>query len=461
MEIPDFEGVAVWPGDADYDATRAIWNAMHDRRPAVIARCATPQDVAAAIRHGRDRELAIAVRSGGHSMPGFSTCDGGIVIDLRPMDGVAIDPVARVATVGGGALLGDVDTAAQAHGLVVPAGVISHTGVAGLTLGGGVGRLMRRYGLTIDSLLAVELVTADGELLRASAGEHPDLFWAVRGGGGNFGVVTQFTFALQPMGDLVILGAFHALADAPAVLALARERMADAGAPDALLWTSFLRRAPAEPPWMPAGVVGTPGLLSLVEWSGEDADEGRRVLEEIRRALPPGVASGLDVIPFLQMQRAGDDVFGHGLRTYIKATFVDELTDDVIAAVLAHGPALGSPVSQVEFLALRGAIARVAPDATAFPHRTAGWLLNVPASWTDPADDAREIAWVRDTYKSIEPHATGGAYVNFMEADETAPATVAYGATLERLAEVKARYDPHNVFRLNQNIRPAAPAPAG
>ena len=257
VAIPGFAGQLIGPDHDEYDELRAVWNAMHDRRPALIARCATAGDVAAAIGYARAEGLVIAVRGGGHSLPGFSTCDGGLVIDLRPMNQVSVDPVTRRATVGGGALLRDLDQATQRHGLVVPAGVISHTGVAGLTLGGGVGLLMRRFGLTIDSLRAAEVVTADGRILRAAADQHPDLFWAIRGGGGNFGVVTEFEFALHELSQLTVLRMYHEMAGAHRVLGRAQQVIAG-GAPDELLWTSFARKA-APLPWMPASMVGRPG----------------------------------------------------------------------------------------------------------------------------------------------------------------------------------------------------------
>src|SRR3954451_139033 len=301
----------IYPSDTDYDELRAIWNAMHDKRPALIARCGSAADVAEAIRHARERDLTIAVRSGGHSLPGHSAVEGGLVIDLRPLNRVSVDPLARRAKVGGGALLGGVGRATQAHGLVVPAGVVSHTGVGGLTLGGGVGRLMRRFGLTVDSLLSGEVVTADGRILRASAREHRDLFWALRGGGGNFGIVTEFEFALHELSDLVVLAMFHPLADARAVIERARTEMGP-GAPDELLWTSFLRRA-NDVPWMARDLVGERGIMSLVEWSGDPA-LGREVLADIRAALQPPAAD-LAVVPFLRMQTITDEIFAHGLRT--------------------------------------------------------------------------------------------------------------------------------------------------
>lgn len=383
-------------------------------------------------------------------MPGHSTCDDGIVIDLRPMNGVRVDPDARRVTVAGGALLGELDHATQRHGLVVPAGVVSHTGVAGLTLGGGVGRLMRRFGLTIDSLRAAEVVTADGRVLAASEDEHPDLFWGMRGGGGNFGVATQFEFALHELSELVILATFHPLERAPEVLARGRRAMAD-GPPDELLWTSFLRKAPPLP-WVPAELVGRPGIMSLIEWSGE-LSRGRGLLDGLHAELSP-LASSLEAVPFLRIQTLTDEIFAAGKRTYIKAGFAIELTDGLIGALCEYGARVGSEFSQIEVLALGGAIRRVAPEATAFPHRDATWLVNIPATWEDPALDSEEIAWVRRSFAAIEPHLTGGKYVNFMGGDEEEETGGAYGATLRRLRSVKRVYDPDNVFRLNQNIAP-------
>jgi FAD/FMN-containing dehydrogenase len=451
--LDDFGGTLVEPGDAEYEEARAVWNAMHDRRPALIARCASVGDVAAAVRHGRAAGLPIAVRGGGHSLPGHGVCDDGIVIDLRGLNRVEVDPVRRRARVGGGALLGELDRATQEHGLVVPAGVVSHTGVGGLTLGGGVGRLMRRFGLTVDSLLGAEVVTARGEVVRADAERNPDLFWALRGGGGNFGVVTEFEFALHQLRELTILATFHPMAEAPRVLAMAEE--VSATAPDELLWTSFLRRAQPQP-WLPERWVGELGVVSVVEWSGEPG-EGKGELARLRERLAAPVAS-LEPVPFLGIQSAGDELFGPGKRSYVKAGFLAALGPEAITALIAEAETVGSPFSQVEVLAMGGAIARVAPDATAFPHRDAAWLINVPASWVAAADDEREIGWARSVYARLEPLLAGGAYVNFMGDDESDRERSAYGETLARLRAVKAEWDPDNVFRINQNV---APAPAG
>jgi FAD/FMN-containing dehydrogenase len=450
-DIDGFNGSTVAPGDARYEEAREVWNAMHDKRPALIAFCETVADVAAAVRYAVAEGLDIAVRSGGHSLPGHSTVEGGIVIDLRGLNAIEVDPGARRVRVGGGALLGELDIATQAHGLVVPAGVVSHTGVAGLTLGGGVGRQMRRLGMTIDSLLGAEMVTATGEIVRARAEENPDLFWALRGGGGNFGIVTGFEFEAHEMGDLMILATFNPMAEAPRVLALAEE--VSAAAPDELLWTSFLRRAQPQV-WLPDEWVGTLGVVSLIEWSGADLEEGRRLLAEIAERVAAPVSS-IEQVPFLMIQTAGDELFGHGKRSYVKAGYLDALSPQAIETLIEAASEVTSEFSQVEVLAVGGAIARVDAEATAFPHRDAAWLVNVPASWVDAAEDEREIEWARRVYRSIEPLMTGGAYANFMGDDEDDGAATAYGGTLERLRRVKAERDPANVFRLNQNIVPA------
>jgi len=451
--IAGFTGALIEPGDAGYDEARAVWNVMHDRSPALIARCTSADDVSRAICHANQHGLTIAVRGGGHSLPGHSTVDGGLVIDLRELNHVLVDPVTRTARVGGGALLGDVDRAVQAHGLVVPAGVVSHTGAGGLTLGGGVGRMMRHFGLTIDSLLGAEVVLADGRTVHTDARELPDLFWGLRGGGGNFGVVTEFEFRAYPLGDLLVLATFDPLRRIHEVLGRGEATMAAPDARDELLWTSFVRKGPEQAPWLPEKYVGTAGVMSLIEWSG-DLDEGREILERIQDDLAPA-ASSLDRVPYLAMQQITDELLAPGtLHAYVKAGFTGALTDELIDVIASEGAKVGSPLSVIEVLSMGGAIGRVESDATAFPHRSARWLINVPGQWRDAADSADEKRWVRETFAALEPHLSGGAYSNFMEGDEQQAADVAYGSTLARLREVKRRYDPQNTFRLNQNIVP-------
>jgi FAD/FMN-containing dehydrogenase len=366
------------------------------------------------------------------------------------MNAVRVDPRKRRARVEGGALLSEVDRSTQEQGLVVPAGTVSHTGIGGLALGGGVGRLMRRCGLTIDNLISAEVVTADSRILRASADENPELFWAIRGGGGNFGVVTEFELALHELQALLVLAMFHRLDDARHVLAQARKTMED-DPPDELYWSSFLRKAPPLP-WVPPKLVGEPSILSVIEWSGDPKD-GQVRLQCLRRALAPEVWS-LDVVPYVHMQSMTDEIFAHGQRTYIKAGCVGHLTDGVIDALIESGSRVSSPASQIEVISMGGAIRRVAPEATAFPHRDAAWLLNIPAIWETTAEDEREIAWARSAFAALAPSMTGGKYVNFMDRDEDEAVSEAYGGTLQRLQTVKRRYDPDNVFRLNQNIAP-------
>jgi FAD/FMN-containing dehydrogenase len=452
MQIKGFTGEIVLPDDRGYHQLRSVWNAMHDRRPSVILRCRDRDDVIAAIACARDAGLEIAIRGGGHSIPGYGVCEGGVVIDMRLMNGVEVDPVARRAVVAGGAMLRDVDQATQRHGLLVPAGVVSHTGLAGLTLGGGVGRLMRRFGLTVDSVRAAEVVTADGQVRRASADEYPDLFWAIRGGGGNFGVVTSFEFDLHELSEVVVLQTFHDLADAQQLLGRA-QREIGGGAPDEFLWTSFVRKG-HDLPWMPADAVGKPGILSSIEWSGPP-DVGLKLLGQLRREIAP-VGSTLDVVPFEQIQQADDELMHHGLLSYIKASFTDRLGPELIEVIVDRARLLGSHLTQIELLSMGAAISRVPVENTAFAHRQAQWLVNILATWHHEADSDYEIEWSRQSHAAIAPLTSGGAYVNFMDGDEGSSEWTAYGPTLERLQRVKAAYDPDNVFHLNQNIAPAS-----
>jgi hypothetical protein len=379
--------------------------------------------------------------------------EGGLVIDLRPLDRIEVDAGRQLVRVQGGALLGDVDRDAQAHGLVVPVGVVSHTGVGGLTLGGGVGRLMRRFGLAVDSLLEAEVVLVDGRVVRTSATELPDLFWALRGGGGNFGVVTEFVFRAHQLTELVVLGCFQPLDRVHHVLALAQHVMADPATPRELLWTSFLRKPPAGAPFVSAELEGRPGIMSLIEWSGE-REAGQGLLTSIREALDAPGASVEDV-PYLRMQKLTDELLAPGtLHAYVKAGFTGELSSALMEILSERAAVIGSDMSVIELLSLGGAINDTHNDATAFAHRDASWLINVPAQWREQADTGREIAWCRGTFAAIEPHLSGGAYSNFMEGDEIDAAGSAYGAMQDRLASIKASYDPENLLRLNQNIHP-------
>jgi FAD/FMN-containing dehydrogenase len=456
--IRGFAGEQLRPGDSGYDEARSIWNAMIDKRPALIAFCTDADDVVAAVRHAREHELEIAVRSGGHSVPGHSLCDGGIVIDLSRMHGVEVDPVARRVRCDGGCLLGAVDDATARHGMVVPAGAISHTGLGGLVLGGGTGWLMRRFGLSIDNLLAAEVVTAEGDLIRASDDEHPELFWALRGGGGNFGIVTSFEFRAHEFAKVFMGVGVFPIAEARPALRRWSEVMADA--PDELTWFTFLRRAPEHLPFLSADTVGKPILLAPILWLG-DVDEGERQVTTLLRSLEPPESAAM-VTPFVDLQKSWDEIYAHGRQNYHMAGYFDELGDDVIDVLVDRTERLPSPVSTIEMLYYGGAVARVPSSATAFPHRERKFPFNIIGcwDWVSADDNERQIAWVKETYAALRPHMAAGAYVNHMGGGEPDGAAAAYGPGLERLRAVKGRYDPDNVLHLNSNIAPPKAAPA-
>jgi hypothetical protein len=458
--IPGFRGRLISPGDADYDSARALWNGAIDRHPRVIARCLGTADVASAVRYAREHDLEIAIRGGGHNVAGTAGCDDGLVVDLSAMRAVRVEPAERRAWVQGGALWGDVDQETQGHGLATTGGVVSHTGVAGLTLGGGVGWLMRRHGLTVDNLLAAEVVTADGERLRASAEEHPDLFWALRGGGGNFGVVTSFEFRLHPVGPAVLAGPlFWDASDAREVLRLYRDFIRDA--PDEL--GTVIRFGPAPPlPIIPEELHWRPVVMVAACHAGS-IEDGERALQPLRRSRAP-LLDLVGPVPYVGFQGALDSTVPHGSNYYWKSTHLPELDDDLIDVLAGHAFSGASPRSYAVMFHLGGAVRRVDADATAFGNRQATHAITLDAVWR-PGEDfgALDTAWVRGFFAALGPFRQG-VYVNFLAADE-GPDRVreAYGdATWSRLAAVKARYDPDNAFHHNQNIRPAAgsiPAP--
>jgi FAD/FMN-containing dehydrogenase len=445
-------GAVLLPGGPGYDDARAVWNAMINRRPGLIARCASAADVAQAIRFARERDLVVAVRGGGHNIAGSAVCDGGLVIDLSSMRSVRIDAAARTARVGGGATLGDFDREAQAHGLATPLGINSTTGVAGLTLGGGFGWLSRGLGLTIDNLLSAEVVTAGGDVIRASAGEHPDLFWAVRGGGGNFGVVTSFEFRLHPVGPEVLAGlVIHPLAAARDVLRFYRDFVPTT--PESLACWFVLRKAPPLP-FLSPDWHGREILALAMCWSGDPA-EGARVLAPLRGFGRP-LADVVAPQPFTGWQTVLDPLLAPGMRNYWKSHDFRELSDGLIDVLLQHAGVLPDPQSEIAFAQLGGAVSRVPADATAYTHRDAQYVLNVHGRWADSAKDGQCIGWARDLFRAAGPFATGGVYVNFLTQEEGDRVRAAYGSNYDRLVRLKSRYDPTNLFRGNQNIRPAA-----
>ena len=445
-------GELVLPGHPDYDAARRVWNGMFDRRPAAIARVQGAVDVVAVVNHAREAGLELAVRGGGHSSAGYSTVDGGLVLDLSRMRGVRVDPVARVAHAQAGALWGDVDRETQAHGLAVPGGQISHTGIAGLTLGGGIGWLSRKHGLTIDNLLSVDLVTADGRLVRASATEHPDLFWGLRGGSGNFGVVVSFEYRLHEVGPLVLGGPIlYGLDDAAAALRNARDVMADAP-DDVSLWLVLTHVSSALP--VPEELHGTP-VLAVVPFC-TDLERGPALLEPLTSfGSPLGRFHG--PIPYAALQSALDGVDPHGHRYWERGDYLAGLPDDAIDALVAGARTISSPRSEILLFPMGGAVARVPSEATAFGDRSAPWAVWIASQWTDPAEDDLHRDWTRGFSATLAPWTTGAVYVNAIGGDVTdARKAAAYGgpAKLERLRELKRAWDPENLFHLNANVAP-------
>jgi hypothetical protein len=452
VTIPGFDGDLILPSDPRYDESRTIWNAMIDRRPSHIARCHSVADVVAVVQWARAEGRELAVRGGGHSVPGHCIIEDGVVLDLSEYNAVTVDPTARTVRVQGGCLLGDVDRATQAYGLATPAGAISHTGAGGLILGGGFGWMMRKYGLTVDNLLGAEVVTADGDVLHVDDQNHPDLFWALRGGGGNFGVVTEFTLALHERGPVWLSVNAFELSDAPAVLRGMRDVMPTAD--DDLVWMAFFRMLP-DWDWCPSNRVGDRVLLAPLAWLGEHST-GERVVRQMLADLPVRpLASTTGPIPFVELQSLNDELNGHGYFNYHKSSFLESLDDEVIDILVDRGGKIASANSQLEVLTMGGAIARVSPDATAFVHRSAMFPMNVCGIWHPDESTEANMQWVRSTFDALRPHFGDGSYLNFGGSDETRSAVEdGYGENWLRLREIKTRYDPTNFFRFNANIPP-------
>lgn len=455
MEMDGFRGLLITADHAEYDTARAVWNGAIDRRPRLIARCSGTADVAAAVRVARDHDLEIAVRGGSHNVGGTAVCDDGIVIDLSALRAVWVDPTGRTARMQGGALWSDVDHETQAHGRATTGGIVGHTGVAGLTLGGGLGWLMRKHGLAVDNLLAAEVVTAEGSIVRASTDEHPDLFWALRGGGGNFGIVTLFHFALHPLGPDVLAGpVFWAAEDTAEVMRFYRDFAAEA--PDELGSVVRLGTVPALP-GIPADLHWRPAIAVSCCYAGAVKD-GERAVRSLRRLGTP-LVDLLAPTPYVAHQRAIDDTVPHGWHYYWKSTNLAGLSDNAIAVIADHAYAAGSPRSMVVMFHMRGAVARVPHDATAYAGRDVAHNIVIEGVWLpDEAGKhaAAETAWARRFLEALEPVRAGGVYINFLDADDD-PSRIreAYGDHLWRIAEVKAKYDPDNAFHHNKNIPPA------
>ena len=452
-----FRGRLLLPTSDGYDAARHIWNGAIDRHPACIARCVGVADVVAAVRFARDHDLEIAVRGGGHNVAGTAVCDGGLIIDLSAMRAVFVDPAGRTAWVHGGAQWGDVDHETQAHGLATTGGIVGHTGVAGLTLGGGIGFLMRKHGLAVDNLLAAEVVTAEGRVIQASADEHPDLFWALRGGGGNFGVVTAFRFTLHPLGPTVMAGpVFWPADDTADVLRFYREFAAQA--PDELGTVVRLGTIPPLPV-IPEELHWRPAIAVACCYAGTVAG-GERALRPLRRFGSP-LVDLLARSPYAAFQGALDDTVPHGWHYYWKATNLAGLSDGAIDIIAGHAYAAGSPRSYAAMFHMAGAVARIPHGATAYAGRDVAHNIVIDAAWLPDERGERaaaETAWARGFLQALKPHRAEGVYINFLDSDDD-PSRVreAYGdQTYRRLAEVKAAYDPDNVFHHNKNVEPAS-----
>jgi FAD/FMN-containing dehydrogenase len=436
-------GDVLRPTDEGYDAARKIHNGMIDRRPTLIARCAGVADVIASVRFAREQQLLVSVRGGGHSVPGFSVCDGGLMIDLSRMRGVRVDPARRTARAEGGATWGDFDHETQAFGLATTGGIARPTGIAGLTLGGGHGFLMRKYGLTCDSLLSVDLVTAEGHLLTASADEHPDLFWGLRGGGGNFGVATSFEYRLHQVGPMLGGLLIYPLARAGEILRAYRD--VTRAAPDELSTHAILATLPD----------GTQAAALLVGYAGPIA-EGERLLAPLR-ASGPILADQVGPMPYVALQSIVENFNPPGMRNYWKSDYLTHLSDDAIDLLVEEYPSVPAPHTHVVIEHLGGAVSRIGEDETAVSHRDALYNAIIIGMWAEPVEDERTIGWVRRLWEALRPYSSGGVYVNYLSNEGEDRVRAAYGPDkYERLVALKNTYDPTNLFRLNQNITPTA-----
>jgi FAD/FMN-containing dehydrogenase len=456
MQIPGFRGDVVDADHAAFDEARAVWNGTVDRHPRLIVRCSGTADVAAAVRFARDRHLEIAVRGGGHNVAGTAVCDDGIVIDLSAMRAVGVDPVERRAHVQGGALWGDVDHETQAHGLATTGGIVSHTGVGGLSLGGGIGWLMRKHGLTVDNLVEAEIVTAEGNIVCASPVDHPDLFWALRGGGGNFGVVSSFRFALHPVGPAVMAGpVFWAAEDTTEIMRFYRDFVADA--PDELGTVIRLGTIPPLPS-ISSELHYRPAIAVVCCYAGP-LEDGVRVLRELRR-FGTSLVDRVGPTLYVDHQSSIDDTVRHGWNYYWKGTNLTHLSDAILDVVAEHAYRARSPRSYAAIFHMGGAAAEIPRDATAYSARDVAHIMSIDAVWLAD-DDATvglsETEWARAFLQALQPH-RAGVYVNFLDSDDdTSRIREAYADdTYSRLAEIKAQYDPENVFHRNKNIRPAS-----
>lgn len=447
-------GPVFTPGDTGYEDSRTVWNAMIDRRPALVVRCLGTGDVIECVRFARANDLLLCIKGGGHNIAGLATADGALMLDMSLMRGVWVDPRRRIAHAQAGCLLGDVDRETQLHGLATVLGFVSATGIAGLTLGGGFGYLTRRWGWTTDNVVGMDVVTADARSVRASAEENADLFWGLCGGGGNFGVVTGIDYALHPVGPEIVGGAVAWPAtDAPSVLEFYRTFAEHA--PPELTLVMLMRRAPPAP-WLPQDVHGKPIVMVLACYSGNVA-EGEKIVAPIKAFRHP-VADVLVRRPYTQMQSLIDATQPKGRRYYWKSEYLPRIEPDLCRKLIAHAADIRSPHSIVALFQIGGALNRIDAGRSATGNRDACYVVNLAGSWERPGDDTLNIAWAREAWSDITPFSTGGSYINFLTEDESPERiAAALGKSLDRLGEVKTAWDPQNVFRTNRNIPPAAP----
>ena len=442
----NFSGPLVTPEHREYDDVRQVHNGFVDKRPALIARCRGVADIVAAVRFARANNIPIAIRGGGHNVSGRALIEGGLVIDLSLMKGVVVDPQTRVARAQGGVTWAEFNRETQVYGLATTGGVVSSTGIAGLTLGGGLGWLMGRYGMVVDNLRRVELVTADGDVVNVSADEHPDLFWAVRGGGGNFGIAASLEYQLHPVGPMIHGGpVFHAFADGAQVLRFYRDFTRDL--PDDLtVFAGFVHS--------PDGAAKLAGMIAAYTGPAEDAE---RILQPLKSFGTP-VMDAIGPIPYSQVNTLFDGALPRGARNYWKSSFLTDLTDDAIRAMVDAYECVTSPMSAVLLEHFHGAAVRVAPEATAFPHRVGGYNMLILSQWSNASEDQRHVAWARERYSAMQPFTRTARYMNYLDHDDASQSAAAYGVNYPRLQQIKAKYDPDNFFRQNLNIEPAADA---
>lgn len=444
------KGEVVLPGDSGYEEARKVWNGMIDKHPAAIARCVNDADVIEAVKFARDNGMIVAVRGGGHNVAGFGTCDGGLVIDLSGMKKITIDTASRTVKAQPGLTWGEFDKETQAQSLATTGGLVSTTGIAGFTLGGGIGWLVRKYGLTIDNLVSVEIVTADGSKVKANQTENADLFWGVKGGGGNFGIVTQFEYRLHPVGPQIFGGAvFYSMEKAGAVLR--KFAQMSPGLPDELTTlVAFLTTPPA--PFIPQNLQGTKMLAVAICYAGP-IENGAKMVAPLRELKPD--IDLMEPMPYLALQTMFDAAAPRGIHAYWKTSYLNELSEKAIDVLVQQASKFRSPFSQLHVNHLGGAVARLGKEAGAFRYRDSPFVSNIVGFWMDPSDAEANIAWVRETWDAMLPYSTGAPYLNFLALENADQVKAAYGDNYPRLVELKKKYDPTNLFRLNQNVKPA------